>query len=176
MQIILSDRDLKRLIHDGVLGIEPFDESQVGPSSIDLHLGATLVKYTASVIELGKSSPHFNEIPIDSEVGYILKPHELVLGCTKERIRMPNGYQGFVETKGDIARAGIQVNNMNGHVDPGSDHIITLEISNNNSIPVVLYPGIRFCQLFVHTLSGQCEKLYHGKYFGQTKPSTYRPG
>jgi dCTP deaminase len=158
------------------LGIEPFDESQVGPSSIDLHLGTTLVKYTESVIELGKSSPLFNEISIDPEKGYVLKPNELVLGCTMERVRMPNGYQGFVETKGDIARAGIQVHNMNGHVDPGSDHIITLEISNNNSIPIVLYPRIRFCQLYVHTLSGQCEKLYHGKYFGQTKPSTYKLG
>lgn len=175
MQMILCDRDLKRLINEGVLGIEPFDESQIGPSSIDLRLGATLVKYAASVIELGRSSPCSNEILIDPKKGYVLKPLEFVLGCTMERIRMPNGYQGFTETKGDIARAGIQAHNMNGHVDPGSDHIITLEISNHNSIPIVLYPGIRFCQLFVHTLSDKCEKPYHGKYFGQTKPSTYRP-
>jgi len=107
--------------------------------------------------------------------GYCLNPNEFVLGCTKEKIYIPNGYQGFIETKGNVARAGIQIHNADGHVDPGSDHVVTLEIKNNNTIPIVLFPNILICQLYIHKLTSECEKIYNGKYWGQTKPTKYIP-
>nr|BBH94448.1 dCTP deaminase [Thermogemmatispora argillosa] len=173
--MILSDRDLKALLAAGLLVIEPWEERQLGPTSIDLRLGARLVKYRGSRLELGKEPPAIEEIKIDPQQGYELRPGEFILGCTLERIRIPNGYQGFIETKGDIARAGLQVHNGDGHIDPGSDHVLTLEITNLNSIPVVLYPGLFICQLFIHQLSSPCLREYRGKYFGQQGPTIYRP-
>jgi dCTP deaminase len=173
--MILSDRDIRKLLSDGLLTVDPLEDSQIGPTSIDLHLGNLLVTYDACSIELGKSFPESREIRIDSANGYALKPFEFILGCTLEHIHMPNGYQGFIETKGNIARSGIQVHNGDGHVDPGTNHILTLEITNFNSIPVILYPGVLICQLFIHTLSSDCKHEYCGKYFGQTKPTVYKP-
>jgi dCTP deaminase len=173
--MILSDRDLRALLLSGSLVIEPLEERQIGPTSIDLRLGSRLVKYSGGRIELGKRPPATHEIEIDPYEGYVLQPQEFVLGCTLERIRIPNGYQGFIETKGDIARAGLQVHNGDGHVDPGSDHVLTLEITNLNSIPVVLYPALLICQLFIHRLSSPCMREYRGKYFGQSGPTVYLP-
>ncbi|WP_052887564.1 dCTP deaminase [Thermogemmatispora carboxidivorans] len=173
--MILSDRDLKALLVAGLLVIEPWEEGQLGPTSIDLRLGARLVKYRGSRLELGKAPPASEEIVIDPRQGYELRPGAFILGCTLERVRIPNGYQGFIETKGDVARAGLQVHNGDGHVDPGSDHVLTLEITNLNSIPVVLYPGLFICQLFIHQLSSPCLREYRGKYFGQQGPTVYQP-
>ena len=173
--MILSDRDLRKLLSDGILGIDPLKDSQIGPTSIDLHLGSVLVQYDTPIIELGRTFPQAVELEIDAVDGYILKPGEFILGCTLESIRMPNGYQGFIETKGNIARAGLQVHNCDGHIDPGTDNIITLELSNINSIPIVLFPNILICQLFIHQLSSHCDQVYQGKYLGQTKPTVYRP-
>jgi dCTP deaminase len=173
--MILSDRDIRKLLVDGVLIIDPLKDSQIGPTSVDLHLGDLLVKYDTDQIVLGKSLPESVEIQIDPVEGYTIKPFEFILGCTLEKIRMPNGYQGFIETKGDVARAGLQIHNGDGHVDPGTDHILTLEITNLNSIPIILYPQILVCQLFIHILTSDCNYEYRGKYFGQTKPTTYRP-
>ena len=99
--MILCDKDLKKLIAENLLGIEPLEEYQIGPTSIDLHLGNLIVKYDIHLlpsIELGKTSPQGLEVEMNPESGYTLDPKEFVLGCTLERIRIPNGYQGFIET------------------------------------------------------------------------------
>lgn len=174
--MILSDRDLKALLVAGLLVIEPWEEGQLGPTSIDLRLGARLVKYRGSRLELGKAPPASEEIVIDPRQGYELRPGAFILGCTLERVRIPNGYQGFIETKGDVARAGLQVHNGDGHVDPGSDHVLTLEITNLNSIPVVLYPGLFICQLFIHQLSSPaCANIAGNTSGSKDRPFISRP-
>jgi dCTP deaminase len=173
--MILCDRDIRKALATKTIEIDPMLDSQIGPTSIDLRLGALLLRYTTERIELGRTHPETTEVEICPQNGYCLGPGEFVLGCTLERVHLSNGYQGFIETKGDVARAGLQVHNCDGHVDPGSNHHITLEISNQNVVPVVLYPAVLICQIFIHTLSGPCDKVYQGKYFGQSKPTTYRP-
>ena len=171
--MILPDHALRSLIESGTLIIDPYESSSIGPTSIDLRVGGTIVVYSSTRIDLGRMTPDVVKIDMDPESGYELPPSGFVLARTLERIQMPNGFQGFIETKGDIARAGLQVHNGDGHVDPGSNHTITLEITNLNTIPVVLRPGIWICQLFVHELSGLCERPYAGKYLGQSDPSSY---
>ena len=36
---VVSDSEIKRMVKDGELKIEPFDESQVNPASYDLKIG-----------------------------------------------------------------------------------------------------------------------------------------
>lgn len=174
--MILSDWQLRDLIKSGELGLEPFDSDAIGPTSIDLRLGPTAVVYTSDTIELGKSDPETREFEIDYETGFRLEPGAFILANTLERIRMPNGYQGFIETKGDIARAGLQVHNGDGHVDPGYDGTITLEVTNMNSIPVIIRPGVFVCQIYIHQLSALCERPYGGKYLGHSRPTPYVRG
>jgi len=172
--MILSDRDLRKLLSEGLLRIDPIYDWQIGPTSIDLHLGESLTKYSSERLELGRTAAAGIDVPFDERDGYVLAAGGFILGVTLEKITMPNGYQGFIETKGDVARAGLQVHNGDGHVDPGSDHVITLEISNHNTIPLVLYPRILVCQLFVHRLTSKCDRPYCGKYLHQVKPSIYQ--
>ena len=174
--MILSDKDILTLIETEKMNIYPqVQREQIGPTSIDLHLGNCLLKYTDDEIVLGESYPKASEILLDKDKGYCLMPNEFVLACTLEKVEIPNGYQGFIETKGDIARAGIQVHNADGHIDPGSNHTITLEIKNNNNIPIKIFPQILICQIFIHKLTSECAFPYKGKYYGQEKPSLYRP-
>jgi len=174
--MILSDKDIMVLIAEQKLNIYPeVQRHQISATSIDLHLGDCLQKYEEGEIVLGKTYPTAIEVLIDENEGYLLMPDEFVLACTHEHIEIPNGYQGFIETKGDIARAGIQVHNADGHIDPGSNHTITLEVKNNNHVPIRIFPHILICQIFIHKLTSECLCPYKGKYYGQNKPSLYQP-
>lgn len=173
--MFLSDRDLRCLIKEGKLIIEPFEDWQIRSASINLHLGSTIVKYTVDEIHIGKTVPEYHKFEIDPKRGYKLKPKEFVLCSTYECVTIPNGYLGFIHSRGDIARAGLQVHNTDPHIDPGSNHIITLEITNNNEIPVVIYPFIGICKLFISKLLSDAEQIYNGKYLGQTMPTVYSP-
>ena len=181
---LLSDHDIKKLIEEGKLQIDPYDPGSINPISIDLRLGSVLVQYPSQTIKIGKNKPLSCEQDITGST-YILHPGEFILGTTKERVCIPNGYLGVIETKGDIARAGIQVNNSakiqvhnnDGHIDPGFCGHITLEIKNMNSneVCVELVPDVLICQLFIGKLSSLCDSPYNGKYLNQIKPTTYCP-
>jgi dCTP deaminase len=173
--MFLCDQDIQTALKDGNLEVEPLEDFQLGPTSIDLHLDRFLVKYISPIIELGRTIPEVEEVKIDPENGYTLQPKEFVLGSTLEQLYISPEIQGWIETKGDIARAGIQVHNCDGHIDPGFRGTVTLEITNHNTIPIVLYPRTLICQLFVARLSRKCLNPYSGKYLGQRKPSFYLP-
>ena len=42
---VIAKSELKKLIRDGVIKIDPFSEDQIGPGSVDLHLGSDFVIY-----------------------------------------------------------------------------------------------------------------------------------
>lgn len=172
--MVLSDKDLLKLIQSGDLKVTNFNIEQLGPTSIDLRLNPHIVKYSDKKIDLRAKEFTTKDIII-GENGYELSPAEFIIASTYEKVTIPNGYQAFIETRGCIARAGLQVHNADGHVDPGSNHIITLEIVNNNNLPVIIYPHMYICQIFVLKLTSECEKPYAGKYLGQTVPTIYKP-
>lgn len=167
---MLSDREIKSLVQNKGLSITPFSHENLGCASVDLALGNKFVRYTG-VIDT-KSSRISYETFTAAEL--LLEPGQFVLGVTKERISIPNGYYGFVETRGNFARAGISVTCDDGHIDPGTSGLITFEIKNNNNVAVKLYPGDLICQLFLFRLSSNCLKVYNGKYRGQNKPTVFK--
>ncbi len=173
---LLSDRDIRNLIEDGKLQIDPLEGNPINPFSIDLRLGSMLVQYPPQTIKIGVDRPKSREIDITGS-SYILHPGEFILGTTLEKVCIPNGYLGVIETKGNIARAGIQVHNNDGHIDPGFCGHITLEIKNmnNNDVFIELIPDTPICQLFIGKLSSACDSPYNGKYLNQVKPTTYYP-
>ena len=42
---VIAHSELKKLLKNGTIKIDPFDESQIGPASIDLHVGNTFLVY-----------------------------------------------------------------------------------------------------------------------------------
>ncbi len=167
---MLSDKDIKSLIDDKKLGVEPFFQKNLGCASVDLTLGNNFIRYTGLIDTRSINISH--ELFSASEL--LLDPGQFVLGVTKEKIRIPNGYYGFIETRGNFARAGISVTCDDGHVDPGTDGLITLEIKNNNNVKVKLFSGDLICQLFLFKLSSQCLRMYNGKYMKQSCPTIFK--
>lgn len=175
--LMLSDGDLKKCFAEGEFSIYPSPaEHAFNAHSIDLRLGSILLKYLPQTIRLGSARIETREIDMDTEGEYVLAPGEFILGTTLEEVAISERFAGRIETKGNIARAGIQVHNGDGHIDPGFRGHITLEITNmQKDVSIRLIHGIYICQFFVYPLSSPSERPYRGKYYGQDKPTPYRP-
>lgn len=196
--MILSDRDIKEQLSSGRISVkpEPDLESQLGSTSLDFKLGpqfrvfkptstpyidpqnpATQNTHT-TVVDVSETSeadqqPLLPHAP-DGPRGFVLHPGEFVLGMTEEYIELPDDIAGRLEGRSSLGRLGIVIHSTAGHFDPGFQGNIVLEITNIGVIPVLLYPGMRFCQMVFEKVSSPVETLYHqksgNKYAGQTDP------
>ena len=163
--MILSDKTIRRLLADGTLGIEPCDEAQIQPASVDVRLGDTF-----SVVE---DSPT-GMISLDGEIRYktiktdryVLLPGQFVLATTMEYFRLPDDLTAFVEGRSSLGRMGLFIQNA-GWVDPGFEGEITLELYNANRCAIELRAGRRVGQLVFAKMDAAAEHPYRGKYQGQ---------
>ena len=151
--------------------VDPLVMDNIRGVHIDLRLGPTLKRYIQDVDLLG-NDPAVETFQI-TDAGFLLRPGDFVLGSTLETVEIPLGYYGFIETKGNISRAGLSSHNTDGHVDPGFRGKLTLEIKNNANVNVRLYPGIKFVQLFVWRVEGETT-LYRGRYSGHEGPTAFQ--
>jgi dCTP deaminase len=91
--MILSDRTIREEIASGRIEIDPFDESCVQPSSVDLHVdGVFRVFHNARYpyIDVKRRMEDLTEVvEVKGDDPFILHPGEFVLGATRERIRLP---------------------------------------------------------------------------------------
>src|ERR1700741_4222971 len=113
------------------------------------------------------------------EEPFVLHPGEFVLGSTFEAVDLPDDLAGRVEGKSSLGRLGLLNHSTAGFVDPGWDGHITLELSNVNTIPITLYPGMRIGQLSFFRLSSPAERPYGtpgvgSSYQGQSGPTPSR--
>jgi deoxycytidine triphosphate deaminase len=111
--MILSDRDLRALIENGSLVIEPFDPDSVQPSSIDLRVGNQFRVFANSrypFIDVRQPMDGLTEIvEASDDEPFILHPGEFVLGSTLERVALPNDKVGRLEGKSSLGRLGLLI-------------------------------------------------------------------
>ena len=166
--MILSDTDITFLIESGNLRIEPFSPEDIRESSIKLHLAPKLLKYRENIVaDLKDDSTFITEEIILPVSGYIMKPDEFLLGSTLEKITIPNGYMGWIETRGSIARAGLQMHLCDAHIDPGSSMNITLQLKNNANHCVKIYPEFYMVKLYLIKMTSNSKNVYKGKFQGE---------
>ena len=179
--MILVDRHIKELLDSKKIIIEPIQDLsvQLGPASFDLRLGDEfrVFKYMEnSVMDLanGASSHDYTQKVIAKEK-FVLHPNRFVLGTTIERVKLPSDIVARVEGRSSLGRLGIIIHATAGYIDPGFEGKITLEISNLGHMPVILYPGMRICQLSFVKTSGEPLVPYNlrksSKYMNQTEPT-----
>lgn len=180
--MILSDRDIKKLIKEKRLIFKPsLTSDQIGPASIDLKLGPVFKSFNIAkhhLLDIKKGLPK-NDFIIKRRLkngeSYILHPNSFVLAATLEYIEVPEDIVLRVEGKSTLARMGILVHTA-GFVDPGFEGTLTLEISNQSELPVALYPGMYICQIAVEYLSSPAEVPYNKRkkslYSKQKEPTT----
>ena len=92
-----------------------------------------------------------------------MNPNEFILASTNEYIKVPEDMAAYVEGRSSIGRLGLQVQNA-GFIDPGFEGQITLELKNQSGMEIVLYEGLRICQLIYVRLTSKVETPYQGKY------------
>ena len=181
--MLLSDRDLTEQIKNGRLQLDPYDESLIQPSSIDVRLDRWFrvfnnTKYTH--IDPSQQQDELTslvEVP-DGEP-FVLHPGEFVLASTLEVVTLPNDLAGRLEGKSSLGRLGLLTHSTAGFIDPGFSGHVTLELSNVANLPITLWPGMKIGQLCIFRLSSPAEhpygsEQYGSRYQGQRGPTPSR--
>jgi dCTP deaminase len=162
--LVLSDRSLREAIASGRLQIDPFDASAIQPSSIDLRLGPVFrvfLNRTDTHIDPRKDQTDLTErVSIPEGEAFVLHPGEFVLGGTLEAVTMPDDLVGRIEGKSSLGRLGLMVHSTAGYVDPGFRGKLTLELANNATLPILLWPGMEIGQLSISELATPAEQPY----------------
>nr|WP_221195258.1 dCTP deaminase [Hoyosella altamirensis] len=177
---MLSDRDIRAELAARRLQIEPYDDSLVQPSSVDVRLDRYFrvfnnTRYTHIDPKLRQDElTSLVEAP-DNEP-FVLHPGEFVLGSTLEICTLPHDLAGRLEGKSSLGRLGLLTHSTAGFIDPGFNGHITLELSNVANLPITLWPGMKIGQLCLIRLSSPAEHPYGSaktgsKYQGQRGPT-----
>jgi dCTP deaminase len=161
---VLSDGTIRRLQEEGRIVIEPWDPLMVQPASVDLKLGTSFRvfhNHRIQVIDLAAPPQGLTEpVEVDTDEPFVIHPNEFVLGRTEEHVEMPDDLVARIEGKSSLGRLGLIVHATAGFVDPGFAGTLTLEITNFNSVPIVLRPGLPIAQLSFMTLDRAAERPY----------------
>jgi len=182
--VILSDGTIRRLLGEGKLIIQPLDEAQVQPASVDIRLGGTFLafrRHTSESIDPRERNDALMEpVTVPDGQPFILHPGEFVLGTTLERLTLPDDIVARVEGKSSLGRLGLLIHATAGFVDAGwTDGQITLELSNVAPLPIKLWAGMKIGQLSFMRMDAPAERPYGhpalgSKYQGQSGPVASR--
>lgn len=181
--MLLSDRDIRAEIIAGRVAVEPFAESMVQPSSVDVRLDRffrVFENHKYSVIDPSIEQAELTrEVVVEPNEHFVLHPGEFVLASTYEIITLPDDIAGRLEGKSSLGRLGLLTHSTAGFIDPGFSGHITLELSNVANLPVKLFPGMKIGQLCLIKLSSPAEHpygsaVYASRYQGQRGPTASR--
>ena len=181
--MILSDRDIRKAIKEGRIGIDPFDDSNVQPSSVDVHVDRyfrTFHNARHPYIDVKKPMEGLTEMAeVPPDEAFILHPGEFVLGSTSEYVRLPDDLVARLEGKSSLGRLGLLIHSTAGFVDAGFEGHLTLELSNVANLPITIYPGMKIGQIGFFQLTSAAENPYgstqvNSKYQGQRGPTPSR--
>lgn len=181
--MLLSDRDIRARLGGGDLGIAPFDEALIQPSSVDVRLDRYFRVFNNQRYTHIDPMQQQDDLTSPVEVGgadpFVLHPGEFVLGSTLEVITLADDLAGRLEGKSSLGRLGLLTHSTAGFIDPGFSGHITLELSNMANLPITLWPGMKIGQLCLFMLSSPAEhpygsEIYGSRYQGQRGPTPSR--
>jgi len=175
--MILSDRELRVEVNDGHIRFDPdIDRDvQIQDASIDVRLSDKLrlpfhlegqilaphERITTQLLGTEETIPRG---------GYNLVSGQFVLGSTYEKVSLPLHLAARIEGKSSLARLGLLIHFTSGHIAPGFDGIIVLEMLNHGPNTIALMPQMPIGQLIFEKLSMLPGKAYSGRYRGQIQP------
>ena len=178
--MLLSDRDIKAEIASGRVGLEPFAEAMIQPSSMDVRLDRwfrVFENHRYPHIDPSIEQPDLTRlIEPEADEPFILHPGEFVLGSTFEVVTLPDDIAGRLEGKSSLGRLGLLTHSTAGFIDPGFSGHVTLELSNVANLPIMLYPGMKIGQISFLQMTTPADVPYGSgalgsKYRGQVGPT-----
>ena len=163
--MLLSDADIRREISARRIVFTPrLEKSQIGGASVDLTLDERF--WTFGKAALGKKVLDLktdlaeNSFEEHKWKFCILDPGALVLGITRERIKLAADIMGNLEGRSRYARMGLAVHVTSALVQPGVDNHQVLEIVNFGPKPLKVWAGMRISQVVFEYLKTPASKLY----------------
>lgn len=181
--MLLSDHDIRAAIEGGIVNLDPYTPEMVQPSSVDVRLDRFFRVFNSRQYTYIDPSENQGALTQQFEVGpdepWILHPGEFILGSTWEKITLPSSIAARLEGKSSLGRLGILTHSTAGFIDPGFSGHITLELSNVNTLPVKLWPGMKIGQVCFFSLSSPADHPYGSQeagshYQGQRGPTPSR--
>jgi dCTP deaminase len=152
---ILVDRDIRNAIRRGEVVVTDLDWSSVRPAALGLRLGdQAYVLSTTQPMDVadGSTYPELVPRPLDGQGRIVLRPGEVLLARTLERIGLGERLAGLLDGTSDYARLGISVVLCHqvspGYGMPGGSPL-TLEIVSRLPYEVYLRPGVRIANLML---------------------------
>src|SRR6266849_3876761 len=139
-------------IAKGRLAIEPLAPEQIGPASIDLHLGDEI-----RVFDDGT-----DPIDVTEDADYVLQPGETIHAITRERLHLPPDIGGWLEGRSRYARLGLMIHVTSGFVAPGVNSRQVLEMSSVAGRPLAIHAGVPVCQIVLQRCEGGA--VYAGRF------------
>jgi deoxycytidine triphosphate deaminase/intein/homing endonuclease len=111
--VILSDRTIREQLAAGRIVIDPLEEANIQPSSVDLRLDRyfrVFLNHTMPVIDVKQNLEELTHlIEVNEDDAFILHPGEFVLGSTFESLTLPDDIVGRVEGKSSLGRLGLLI-------------------------------------------------------------------
>lgn len=181
--MLLSDRDIRAEINDQRIVLDPWDESMVQPSSVDVRLDRLFRLFDNHKyphIDPAQDQPDLTRlVEVEADEPFVLHPGEFVLGASYEVVTLPDDIAARLEGKSSLGRLGLLTHSTAGFIDPGFSGHVTLELSNVATLPITLWPGMKIGQLCFFRLSSPAEhpygsERYGSRYQGQRGPTASR--
>lgn len=181
--MVLSDRTIREEIAGGRIVVNPIDQDDIQPASIDLHLGSRFLVFSNSRMPFIDVRQPLDSLMEPVEIGgdkpFMLHPGEFALGSTLEHIELPDDLVARLEGKSSLGRIGLLIHSTAGFVDPGWKGRLTLELSNVARLAIALHYGMKIGQISFLRLTEPAERLYGApglgsRYQGQSGPTASR--
>ena len=101
--MVLADRTIARFLEEGRIEIDPYDDSLLQPSSVDVRVDRFFRVFHNNrypYIDVREEQEDLTElVEVDDGTPFVLHPGEFVLGSTLERIRLPDDLVARLEGK-----------------------------------------------------------------------------
>jgi dCTP deaminase len=165
---VLTKKEILKEIKKGNIKITPFKKSQVGPGSVDLHLGDEfrVFKKVKKPVKINSRTDHRKYTKVIKIKDYItLMPGETVQGITKEKITLAPDICGWLQGRSRFARLGLLIHISASFIQPGVSNKQVLEIANMSNMPLAISPGTKICQIIFERAEGEAK--YKGKFSKQ---------
>lgn len=183
--MLLSKQSIRRRLalpegHPQRIVLEGVTEKDLQPASCDVYVGDKLQVWTGTVMDgrfpdrLGR---WWRDVDLTDDHGaqvWTLQPGRFYLGSVRNRLVLPADVAATVSGNSTGGRQGILIHVTAGHVDPGWDGNLTLEMAVL-ACTTVLVPGQRIGQLVFQLLDEPSEDLYEGRYQHDTEPQPAKP-
>lgn len=189
IKMILSDSAIRSEILSWNLIVTTKDNidilQQIGPASLDFRLWNHFKMYKLHktlCIDPREKVMEDQTTTIEVKDGdfFLLHPRDFVLGVTLEKIKVPYNLVARCEGRSSLGRLWLIIHSTAGFIDPGFEGTITLEITNINTVPIKLYPGMRIGQFAFERIEGKVEIPYDvrqgSKYMHQILPQESKIG